>query len=125
MGQYHIVVNLDRKEYLDPFGCNSGMKAWEQLANVSTPQALFVLLLASNGRGGGDLRTPEPEGERVYGRWAGERIAVVGDYAEHADFPVGEHDPSPALLYGLCDPGGPFRDISHLVMPIVKAELAD
>jgi hypothetical protein len=83
MGQYHIIVNLDRQECILPSSLDSGLKAWEQIANLpSTPQALYVLLMCSNGRSGRDLRAPEPQGERIYGRWTGERIAVVGDYAE-------------------------------------------
>jgi hypothetical protein len=126
MGQYHAIVNLNRKEYLDPHACGVGFKAGEQLGSEpSSIHALFVLLLGSNGRGGGDLRTPEPEGEKVYGRWAGDRIAVVGDYAEHDDFPTSEGDPSPVDIWKLRDEPDGFRDISYLVMPIVRAELAD
>lgn len=122
MGQYHVIVNLDLRECL---WSNVGLKAWEQLANSPGPcQALFVLLLASNGRGGGDLRAPEPAGERVYGRWAGCRLAVVGDYAEPSDFLTLPADPCPSELYRLCSEDV-FRDVGPLVAGILAEELAD
>lgn len=119
MGQYHYIVNLEKREYIDPDHLGVGLKAWEQLANMpSTPQALFCLLLCSNGRGGGDLIDP---GEPVIGRWAGNRIAVVGDYADDSDLAGPLHDPVSAI-YGLCTEGI-YRDISALVRPVLAAEL--
>ena len=82
MGQYHLIVNLDKREFLDPHEMGVDLKAWEQLASLpSTPRALFVLLLSSNGRGGSDLNDAVVSGhgsEPVISRWAGDRLAVVG-----------------------------------------------
>jgi len=82
MGQYHLTVNLDKKEFLDPHTLGNGLKLIEQASNPNPgiPAALFVLLACANGRGGGDL-SPNP----IVGRWAGDRIAVVGDYSEPSD----------------------------------------
>jgi len=123
MGQYHLIVNLDRQEFLDPHKLGVGLKAWEQIANhPSTPQALFVLLLCSNGRGGGDLSDgAEPYIEKVIGRWAGDRIAVIGDYAEDRDLVGDTPDPASAI-YQLCQ-AGIYRDLSTLVRPVLAAEL--
>jgi len=109
MGQYHVVVNLTKREFIHPHKLGSGLKLWEQIAsgaNGGTGAALLVLLAASNGRGGGDLDVednwhgpervdmsgpgPMPESypaiaKRTIGRWAGDQIAVVGDYAEDGD----------------------------------------
>ena len=108
MGQYHKIVNLDKHEFLNPHQLGSGLKAWEQIAGgPGTPAALFILLTASNGRGGGDFNTGRhsynaaapgdewdwhdeetEESSRIeqwIGRWAGDRIAVIGDYAEAGD----------------------------------------
>ena len=72
MGQYHIIVNLDKRECIDPHRMGSGAKAWEQFASFpSTPQGLFALLICSNERGGGDLSRPPGISEPVLGRWAG------------------------------------------------------
>lgn len=54
MGQYHYIVNLDKREFINPHKLGVGLKACEQLTSpAGTAQALFVLLLCSNGRGGG------------------------------------------------------------------------
>lgn len=84
MGQYHITVNLDKKEYIHPHRLGDGLKLWEQGASQGgTLNALHALLAVSNGRGGGDY----VEDPHFVGRWGGDRIAIVGDYAEAKDLP--------------------------------------
>lgn len=120
MGQYHYTVNIDKKEYLDPHVLACGLKLWEQAASIcGTPAALFVLLAASNGRGGGDFAT---HGGEVVGRWAGDRIAVVGDYAEDHDYPwdTERHDP-PSSVYRRCSEGE-YTDISLSLCHVLEAE---
>jgi len=86
MGQYHVTVNLDKKEFLMPHKLGVGLKLLEQLhSSESIQEALFILLACSNGRGGGDLHDDQ---NHMIGRWAGDRIAVVGDYAELSDLPM-------------------------------------
>lgn len=101
MGQYHMIANLDKREFIYPHKLGCGLKQQEILyTNPGPAQALFVLLCASNARGGGDLPTCSlpPEGE-VLGRWAGDRIAVVGDYGSDDDLP---NYPNAGGLYELC-----------------------
>ncbi len=87
MGQYFQPVNLDKKEYVCPWCLSGGAKLWEWAAN---PQgAIFTLLLrCSDEGGGGDYfgyhrgygeGTPVPRHE-IAGRWAGDRIVMIGDY---------------------------------------------
>lgn len=87
MGQYWIPINLDKKEFIHPHKLGSGLKLWEQLANNPGTGAALVLLCAAQRepRGGGDLA---PDGKGMIGRWAGDRIALVGDYAEDSDLPA-------------------------------------
>ena len=81
MGQYHKTYNITKKEFIHPHRINNGLKLMEQIGRAkSTADALFLLLANSNGRGGGDAR-PHP----AIGRWAGDQIAVQGDYAEERD----------------------------------------
>jgi hypothetical protein len=81
MGQYHKVVNLDKKEYLHGHHMDSGLKLLEQVGWEKSPStALFLLLACSNGRGGGDAIP-----HKMVGRWSGDRIAIIGDYAEVDD----------------------------------------
>lgn len=127
MGQYHYAVNLDKRQYINPHGLGDGLKLWEQAGHSlgGVPTALVVLLSCSNGRGGGDFDSPAqneqwehfaqkyPDSAEQYrsrivnlpgnfdpiGRWAGDRIAFVGDYAEDGDL-APEHEAS--TIYRLC-----------------------
>lgn len=82
MGQYHVLVNFDKKEIIHPHTLGQGLKLWEQMwGPPGVPFALHILLACSNGRGGGDFHVDSP----LIGSWAGDRIAVVGDYAEDSD----------------------------------------
>jgi len=81
MGQYHMLYNLDKREFVHPHQISNGLKLLEQVGHPrSTSTALFLLLANSNDRGGGDAR-PHP----LIGRWAGDRILVQGDYAKDGD----------------------------------------
>lgn len=85
MGQYHKLVNLDKKEFVHPHGLGNGLKLYEQIGSrTGIPQAMHVLLCASpEHRGGGDYH---PEGEHCIGRWIGDRVMIVGDYAKSSDY---------------------------------------
>lgn len=83
MGQYYLVVNIDKKEYLDPHCCGDGLKLLEFGCSANgTLTALAILLADGNSRGGGDLQTKNP----TVGTWAGDRIVVAGDYADEGRF---------------------------------------
>jgi hypothetical protein len=83
MGQYHYICNLDKKEYLHPHDFGDGLKLMEfGCSGEGTLLGLTILLAASNGRGGGDLRSEDTE---YVGRWVGDRLAIIGDYYEHSD----------------------------------------
>lgn len=85
MGQYHLIVNPDKMQYLDPHNFGCGLKLMEFTNTPFGPQAaLCVLLSTSNGRGGGDLDETDltPEQQALIGSWAGDRVYVVGDYAD-------------------------------------------
>lgn len=97
MGQYWKTVNLDKREFICPHRLGGGLKLWEQVNNPpGTPVALFILTTAMPcQRGGGDLK-PHP----AIGRWAGDRIVTIGDYAEDSDVPKSRIPAS--ILYTLC-----------------------
>lgn len=83
MGQYHFPVNLTKKQYLDPHKFNDGLKLREFGCSANgTLTALTYLLASSVGRGGGDF-----EKGKLAGTWAGDRIAIIGDYSEKGDIP--------------------------------------
>lgn len=100
MGQYWVAVNLDKKEYIDPWKFDSGGKLCEQLWN-GTGDALFLLLAEHKAiRGGGDL---EPD-EEFMGRWAGDRVILTGDYSEDGELGFG-------LWEKIFDDNGEFTNI--------------
>ena len=108
MGQYWIPVNLDKREYVDPHKLGTGLKLWEQIANhPSTGVALLILCAAMpEARGGGDLE-PDP----IIGRWAGDRIAIIGDYAEDDDLTPKAGDPPAGQLYFMCRSDAEWREL--------------
>jgi hypothetical protein len=93
LGQYHFICNVDKHEYLHPHRFGDGLKLLEfGSSGDGTMLGLAVLLAASNDRGGGDLHIPEGEraallNEYIVGRWAGDRIVIVGDYHANDDLP--------------------------------------
>lgn len=125
MGQYHYTVNLDKNEYIDPHKLGDGLKLLEQCGYIpgGTNDALHLLLAVSSGRGGGDFHT----GSTLIGRWGGDRIAVVGDYAEDGDL---DECHNASSIYFRCgepdegvDPNLPqYRDITDELIPVIEAE---
>lgn len=80
MAQYYIVANLDKQEFLRPHFMGDGSKLMEfTCSSLGTMTGLGVLLATSSGKGSGDLSNV-PEGNAIVGRWAGDRIAIIGDY---------------------------------------------
>lgn len=84
MGQYHVTCNFEKREFIHPHDLGMGLKQLEQIGfDGSTGDVIFMLLSCSNERGGGDFTNVDG----LLGRWAGDRVAVVGDYAEDSDLP--------------------------------------
>ena len=72
-GKVHLVVNLDKKEYLDP-RAYGGEQNTLDFANIrfSILADLIIKLIYSTGSGGGDL----PGSVTSQGVWAGDRITI-------------------------------------------------
>jgi len=78
MGQYFILVNLDKREYVHAHRIGGGLKLFEWCANREA--GVFPYLLRkSDDTGGGDVHIDNPE---YAGRWASDRIVLIGDYDE-------------------------------------------
>jgi len=94
MGQYHVLVNVDKKEVVVPHGLGLGLKQWEHNGdfNGTLADAMYLLMMTSPARGGGDY--PQTE---VSGRWTGDRVLVLGDYTDDSDVPS---IPNVGSLYG-------------------------
>lgn len=116
MGQYYKVVNLTKKEYLNPHDFDDGAKLMEfGQSSGGTMASLAILLANSNGRGGGDADCDDME---WVGRWAGDEIIIAGDYAEKGD----KKEDQEENIYSLCSVGD-FRNISSEVSNAFRKEL--
>ena len=80
MGQYFLIVNLDRKEYIDP----PLKKLWEIAANPEIGGVLAYLLATDNPDGTGLYLKWMNNELKWFGKWCGDRIALVGDYGRQA-----------------------------------------
>lgn len=143
MGQYWMIVNLNKQEYIHPHKLGAGMKLCEQLAAKPGTGAALIILCAAmpEQRGGGDFdldknwHGPErvfPEhnitpglmpkeyaaiAKRTIGRWAGDRIALIGDYAKDSDLP----GPPPASQ--IYENINEWTDVSADVAAVIEHEL--
>jgi len=120
MGQYWKTVNLDKREFIMPHKLGCGLKLGEQVHGEGVGSALIILLAAMpERRGGGDFDLdsnyygPERDltvdshrmegapvvedynevARRTIGRWVGDRVVLVGDYAEDGDLPESKRKP--------------------------------
>lgn len=75
MGQYYMLVNHTKKEYVCPW-CMDGLG---KIREWMSPQSdvLPYLLRKSTEVGGGDF---EVEGKEFVGHWAGDSIMFLGEY---------------------------------------------
>lgn len=105
MGQYHKLVNLDKKEVVHPHSIGMGAKQYEHTGyEGSLSDAMYLLMMTSPARGGGDWIETD-----VSGRWVGDRVVVVGDYTEDSDLPF---IPNGKEVYHIADS---WEDISSHV----------
>lgn len=77
MGQYFKAINTDKHEYICPWCLGETAKLWEWANNRHG--SIFTLLLRQSDRGGGgDCQCFETS--QIAGRWAGDRVCLIGDY---------------------------------------------
>lgn len=99
MGQYHSVINLDKRAGYSPRSVGSFIKAAEQGESLTSGAALLLLLSDPNG-------------------WGGERIAIVGDYAEDSDL---TNSPFPASeLWGRIQESRGVKNVGWLARKVVQ-----
>lgn len=85
MGQYHKLVNLDKKEYVEPLDLGMGSKQYEHTGGFdgSLADAMYILTMTSPASGGGDFPMTDASG-----RWAGDRVVILGDYTSDNAIPT-------------------------------------
>lgn len=106
MGQYFMIVNVDKGEYIHPHRFGQGLKLGEfSGAPDSVGQALLALTADGNQGAFGDLPA-----HPVLGSWAGDRVVTAGDYAAN-----GTHGaPEDTNVYGHAQAA--FKDVSDAVI---------
>ena len=99
MGQYHSVINLDKRAGYSPRSVGSSIKAADQGESLTPGAALLLLLSDPNG-------------------WGGERIAIVGDYAEDSDL---TDSPFPASeLWGRLAESNGLKNVGWLARKVIE-----
>lgn len=94
MGQYHKLVNLDKKEVVEPHAIGLFSKQYEHTGtDASLADVIYLLVMSSPASGGGDWPYTE-----MSGRWCGDRVVVLGDYTQPDAIQGYEGDAS--KLYG-------------------------
>lgn len=109
MGQYFRVVNVDKREFLEPRAFREGPKLMELAHGGRMLRGLAVILSNGNGRGGGDIDSADP----LVGSWAGDRIVVAGDYGDEGKW-TGS---AGVTLYA--EAGQTYTDISDRVVAML------
>ena len=74
MGQYFKVINKTKKEVLNPHTFGNGLKLWEFVSDGNGVLQGLGLLLAE-----GHMY------DAIIGRWHGDKIPILGDYANDKD----------------------------------------
>ncbi len=96
MGQYFLVVNTTKKEYLHPHRFGEGLKFMEFTLDGCGIMHGLAHLLAQSSEG------VHIDNSEVTGRWIGDHVVIVGDYDTSGLFDETEsndyHDISQAVI---------------------------
>jgi hypothetical protein len=122
MGQYFLVVNLDKREFIHPHAFGDGLKLAEFGRSGDGTMFALAVLLSDGFRERGD--------DPVIGSWAGDRVVVTGDYAAAGRFTVDEWRNLYAVVRESIDVAarqhgepGLYRDVSEEVRRAVVSRI--
>ena len=102
MGQYFLVVNTTKQEFLHPHKFGEGLKFMEfTTGNFGVMHGLAHLLAQSSD----GVAIDDPE---ITGRWIGDNVVIVGDYDDSGIFDEAEN--------------GDYSDISNAVIQHIGRE---
>jgi hypothetical protein len=113
MGQYHKLINITKKEYIVGHDIGINLKHYEQIGfEGSMADVLYCLMIAQGNerRGGGDV-----DGHKAIGRWAGDHVAIVGDYYTEED---DNHEYK--NLYYIVDDDRHYKNISPSIRSMLR-----
>ena len=84
MGQYFIVANTTKQEFLHPHKFGEGLKFMEFTVDEGGVMHGLAHLLAQSSDG---VHIDNPE---ITGRWIGDNVVIVGDYDESKLFDIAQ-----------------------------------
>ena len=114
MGQYHKLINITKKEFVVGYDIGILGKHYEQIGfEGSMADVLYCLMIAQGNdtRGGGDV-----SGHKFIGRWAGDHVAIVGDYYDD-DIDKPEYK----SLYDIVESDKHYKNISPSIRSMLRA----
>jgi hypothetical protein len=101
MGQYFAIYNLDKQQMINPGRWGNGLRLRE-FGSSSCGVLLALAALLAHGNEYGGIRSRH----EMIGAWAGDRIAIIGDYADLSRFEADLarfSDVSEHILQALCE----------------------
>lgn len=110
MGQYYIVANRDKRQYIHAHAFGEGLKYGEFTHSAEGTMTALAFLLASTNP------AEAPTDDPLFGSWAGDRIVVAGDYGE----PLKLMSPGDVEAFAARNPG---YDPNHVCLHNVAREL--
>jgi hypothetical protein len=101
MGQYFAIYNLDKQQMINPGRWGDGLRLRE-FGSSSCGVLLALAALLAHGNEYGGIRSRH----EMIGAWAGDRIAIIGDYTSLSRFEADLArftDVSEHILQALCE----------------------
>jgi len=89
MEQRYIIVNLDKKEFVDPCSLDQGAQFWEIAVNRVSAVLPFLLRQCTGYAASMDIG----DNHNHVGRWVGDRVVVVGEYDESGIYNLARMSP--------------------------------
>lgn len=111
MQQHFLIANLDRLESLDPSALGGGCNFWSLLTEGRVASVLALLTTHTNSPLPHDPEFDHQDVVGVFGRWAGNRIAILGD----CHMPERETDPSLVGLPSYSQVQDTYLEISGII----------
>ncbi len=113
MRQHYLIANIDKMEYLNPAEFGGSPSFWGVASEGMASRVLMLLIGHSSGWMPGDPDTGDAAIIPMAGRWAGDRVLMVGDIHEpHRETdPAKRHLPSMNEVEdGYLNIGSPLRE---------------
>ena len=82
MGQYFKIVNRAKRQYLEPFSMRSSEKFPSLMGDEEMTRSISWLVCTSTNPCWAELRNKNERTKRLLGSWSGDKIEIIGDYAE-------------------------------------------